>query len=127
MKIKIVECPCDNKSPHRKFRAVDGSGESPGFFSIGEGRLRLKNLEEEGIITSDEAQSVQKELLICGLEENRSDSILKEMAVGLTRDYPPELHEKVITVNLEGGLLSEVEAEKVRGFLKNTTQDIENH
>ncbi|HEY4484565.1 MAG TPA: hypothetical protein VI978_02485 [Candidatus Paceibacterota bacterium] len=122
MKLKIVECPCDNKNPHRKFQAIDGSGESEGFFSIGEGRLVLEALEKLRIVTLKEAQSVQKELLACGLDENRSDPTLKEMTVKLTKEYPPELHEKVITANLEGGLISEVEAEKIRNFLKNPTQ-----
>ncbi|MBI2057451.1 MAG: hypothetical protein HYT63_00485 [Candidatus Yanofskybacteria bacterium] len=83
----------------------------------------LKSLLMAGIITSDEAKSAEEKLAVCGLNEDRSDEALSVTALNLALEHPSELWEEIMLKNIETGAISEAEAEKIRGFLKDLLKD----
>ena len=68
--ISIVNCPCRNPSPHKKFQVEIGGMVclSDGFFTIAEGRLLLSGLSKAGLITDDYVKAIEPNLVSCGLE-----------------------------------------------------------
>lgn len=119
--ISIIDCPCGNPKPHKKFEVkIEGESYfSEGFFTIAEGRLILSELLAAGYISNSDITAIEPDLVSCGLEksETHSEDELKILAIALATKATSEVREEILAVTLQSGVLSEEELKYVRTII----------
>ncbi len=120
--ISIVDCPCGNPSPHKKFQVEIGGMAylTDGFFTIAEGRIILSGLSKAGLITDNDVKAIEPNLVSCSLAKSPTcpEDELRELAITLATGVDTEGQEKLLAELLQNEVLSEKEAEQVRDFIR---------
>lgn len=118
MQLNVVACWCGHPKTHRKFKDEAGK-ESDGIFSLAQGRCFLKSLKAHRQLTEADYAKAEAALVVAGLPEfvSFTDVELQTLAERIVKKVPLWARELGITQNIQRGMISCEDADRLRAIL----------